>query len=62
VYRIVFISTNPRTRMPHIENGPWHPSRQAAQHWLDFFIERGHPARMRLETAGSLDHRHSLGI
>ena len=51
MYRIVFTSTDPRTRLPVVEHGPWHATKELAEKWMAFFDERGVLSRMKIESA-----------
>lgn len=49
MYRIVFISLCPHKKRLVIERGPMHPKKDVVEKWLDYFVSRGHAARMQIE-------------
>ena len=62
MFRIVFKSLAPQTRMLDIQYGPWHPTRDVAEYWVSYFQSLGHCADMLIEerTNGSLSSSAGL--
>jgi hypothetical protein len=51
MYRLVFISIDPRTRLMKKECGPWQVEKSACERWMTYFKNVGHQRQMIIEAS-----------
>lgn len=62
MYRIVFTSTDPRTRRMKKECGPWQEKKSVCEYWVSYFEKAGHGPRMVIEASAGAMGKETMDL